>query len=349
MASPSVGDNQLAWHFFFEGAGMAPSANAGGTSATNGAANDEITSDAKNGAKNVAKNDAGCALVLEGGGYRGVFTAGVLDVLMEAGLYGFQSVWGTSAGALNAASFKSHQPGRTIRVMLAFRDDPRMMSFRSLATTGNFTGSEFLYHEVQQELDPCDDATFNANPMPMYCVASDVVFGRAAYLQAKRFPQDLPMVQASASLPLVSRMVEIGGHRYLDGGTTDSVPAEMALGMAEGDRPAGMVPASRALVVLTQHRSYIKSDGIEKVAIRSRRYDEYPYYVEALRTRANRYNAQRERLWKLEREGRILVLAPSKPVEVSTTEREGAPLLALYIDGRNQAKARLDEIRRFVG
>lgn len=347
MRRTVLGDNLLAWHFSTEGAGMALTTSANGASATNDAAYNDARQDAN--AQQTTQKDTGCALVLEGGGYRGVFTAGVLDVLMEAGLYGFQSVWGTSAGALNAASFKSHQPGRTIRVMLAFRDDPRMMSFRSLATTGNFTGSEFLYHEVQQELDPCDDATFNANPMPMYCVASDVVFGRAAYLQAKRFPQDLPMVQASASLPLVSRMVEIGGHRYLDGGTTDSVPAEMALGIAKGDRPAGMVAASRALVVLTQHRSYVKGDGIEKVAIRSRRYDEYPYYLEALRTRADRYNAQRERLWKLEREGRIIILAPSKPVEVSTTEREGAPLLALYMDGRNQAKAHLDEIRRFVG
>ncbi|MDD5799460.1 MAG: patatin family protein [Coriobacteriales bacterium] len=289
----------------------------------------------------------GCALVLEGGGYRGVFTAGVLDVLMENGVYGFQSVWGTSAGALNATGFKSHQPGRTIRVMLAFRDDPRMMSFRSLARTGNFTGGDFLYHEVQDSLDPCDVRTFNQNPLPMYCVATDVVFGAPAYLQVKCLPDDVQRIQASASLPLVSRMVQLDGHRYLDGGTTDSVPVEVALGLRDG-APEGYQPASRALVVLTQHRSYVKDGATERLAVRSHRYDEYPYYLEALRTRAQRYNRQRQHIWDLEGQGRALVFAPSKPVEVSTAEREGGPLLALYIDGRQQAQARLDEIRRFV-
>ena len=288
------------------------------------------------------------ALVLEGGGYRGVFTAGVLDVLMERGLTNFASVWGTSAGALNASSFKSRQIGRTIRIMLSFRDDRRLMSFFSLATTGNITGGEFLYHTVQDEIDPCDVETFNNNPMRMYACTSDVVFGIPHYFEVKKLPDDVDMIRASSSLPLVSTAVEIDDHRYLDGGTTDSVPVEMALGMTSAPETADYAPASRAMVVLTQHREYEKGKQLERMAVLSRRYKEFPLYVDALNTRAERYMQQRERIWDLEREGRILVLAPPTPVTVATNEHAGEPLLKLYLQGRRQAEQRIDEIIEFL-
>lgn len=290
----------------------------------------------------------GSALVLEGGGYRGVFTAGVLDVLMEHGVYGFESVWGTSAGALNAASFKSRQLGRTIRIMLAFRDDRRFMSLMSLARTGSLAGGDFLYHTVQEELDPSDDATFNANPLRMFVVASDVVFGTAAYLECRRFPEDVEKVKASASMPLVSRLVEIGGHRYLDGGTTDSIPVEVALGLPGASSVDGYVPARRAVVVLTQHLSYRKGPTNERLVARSHRYDEYPYFLQALESRSVRYNAQRDHVLQLAEEGRVLAFSPTRPVTVGVNESEGAPLLELYLDGRRQAEARLDEVKAFV-
>ncbi len=288
------------------------------------------------------------ALVLEGGGYRGVFTAGVLDVLMENGVYDFGSVWGTSAGALNAASYKSRQIGRTIRIMLAFRDDKRMMSLRSFARTGNLTGDRFLYHEVQERIDPCDVRTFNANRLRMLCVATDVVFGSPVYLECKRLPDDVDMVRASASLPLFSRPVEVAGRRLLDGGTTDSVPVEMALGEGASSMPSGLAPASRAVVVLTQHESYRKDGSTESLVVRSHRYDEYPYYTHALETRAERYNAQYARVRELEAEGRAFVFSPSAPVGVATAEKEGKPLLELYVDGRTQATRRLGALREVL-
>lgn len=288
------------------------------------------------------------ALVLEGGGFRGMFTAGVLDVLMERGLTGFSSVWGVSAGAICAANFRSGQIGRTMRDMLAFRDDRRFMSLWSFASTGNMAGVDFMYDEVQNRLDPCDVDTFNASELPAYVVASDVTFGTAAYLPLSHFPEDVIKVRASASLPGVSTMVEIEGHRYLDGGTTDSIPFEVAMGLSGAREVGGYVPASRALVVLTQHRAYEKGPGTEALVIRSRRYDNYPYYLEALSTRGERYNAQRARLWELEHSGTCLVLAPEKPVEVRTNEHEGEPLLTLYLSGRRQAEARLAEIDAFL-
>lgn len=288
------------------------------------------------------------ALVLEGGGFRGMFTAGVLDVLMERGLTDFSSVWGTSAGAMNAVSFKSGQIGRTMRVMLAFRDDKRFMSLLSFAKTGDMTGGEFVYDHVQNELDPCDRVAFEENPMPMWAVASDVTFGTAGYLPVRHFPEDAQKVRASASLPGVSNIVDIEGHRYLDGGTTDAIPYAVAMGLDGARQVEGHTPAERALVVLTQDRDYVKKGVMEQVALRSHRYDAFPYYTEALRTRPERYNACRERLWELEREGRCLVIAPEKPVTVGVMEHEGAPLLDLYLQGRRQAEARLAEVDEFL-
>ena len=290
------------------------------------------------------------ALVLEGGGFRGMFTAGVLDVLMERGLTGFSSIWGVSAGAINGSNFRSRQIGRTMRDMLAFRDDRRFMSLWSFVTTGDVAGADFMYDEVQNRLDPCDTDAFNASETPFYVTVSDVTFGAPAYLPVRRYPEDLVKVRASASLPTVSRMVEVDGHRFLDGGTTDSIPFETALGLPEGREVEGYVPASRAVVVLTKDRTFVREQAGsgESIALRSHRYDRYPSYLEALRTRAERYNAQRERLWEQERAGSCLVIAPEEPVTVGPATRDGESLLTLYVAGRRQTEARLAEIDAFL-
>lgn len=291
----------------------------------------------------------GVALVLEGGGFRGIFTAGVLDVLQERGIYGFDSIWGVSAGAINAASFKSRQIGRSMRIILAFRDDRRFMSLWSWATTGDMAGAEFMYDEIQNHLDPCDNETFNSNPLRMYTVATDTVFGAPAYLPCVSFPEDVDKVRASASLPLVSNRVEVDGHLYLDGGTADSIPFAVALGVDDAPAVKGHVPAARAVVVVTRERGYVKTDATERVYLRSRRYDAYPYYTEALASRAERYNASRERLFELEAEGRALVIEPPAPVEVGNTGADGAALLRLYLQGRAAAEGKLAELRELAG
>lgn len=291
------------------------------------------------------------ALVLEGGGFRGMFTAGVLDVLQERGAYGFSGIWGVSAGAVNASNFRSRQIGRTMRDILAFRDDRRFMSLWSLATTGDMAGVDFMYDEVQNRLDPCDTDAFNASKTPMWAVVSDVTFGTPAYLPVRRYPEDIDRVRASASLPTVSRIVELDGHRYLDGGTTDSIPYAAALGLPGAPEVEGRPAAERALVVLTQDRGFVREQAGsgEQIALRSHRYDRYPYYLEALRTRAERYNAQRERLWELEDAGTCLVIAPEEPVRVGSSTRDGESLLALYVAGRRQALERIAEIEAFLG
>lgn len=288
------------------------------------------------------------ALVLEGGGFRGIFTAGVLDVMQEHGIYGFDSVWGVSAGAIAAVSFKSRQIGRSMRIILAFRDDKRFMGLWSFATTGNITGAEFMYEEIQNHLDPCDSETFNSNPLRMYAVATDTVFGNAAYLPCRRFPDDVRKVQASASLPMVSHRVEIDGHRYLDGGTADSIPFAVALGLEGAPAVEGHTPASKAVVVLTRERGFVKTNKTEQMYLRSHRYDGYTFYTDALKSRAERYNACRKQLFQLEEQGRVLILEPPRPVEVGNTGATGEKLLQLYLQGRTAATQKLDRLQEFL-
>ena len=182
----------------------------------------------------------------------------------------------------------------------------------------------------------------------MYFVASDVLFGTPAYLPVEGERLDATKARASASLPGVSTMVEIDGHRYLDGGTTDSIPFAVAMGLDDAPEVPGAEPADRALVVLTQDRTYIKDGATERAILRTHRYDAYPYYEQALATRADRYNAQREELAGLEAEGRALVLRPPEPVKIRTSEHNGEPLLRLYLQGRQEAMSHLDEIRAFL-
>lgn len=289
------------------------------------------------------------ALVLEGGGFRGIYTGGVLDVLLENGLGdAFSVTWGVSAGATNASTFKARQIGRTCRVFLAFRDDPRFMSFQSLARTGSIAGNDFVYGDVMYKLDPFDIEAFHANPMRMMAVVTDATFGTPAYFEIAQLPEDTIKVVASTSLPVVSETIEIDGGRYLDGGTADSVPIEVALGETKGVGVPDDIPIpEKALVVLTQHRGY-KKGPYSLMALARKRYAGYPYLIEAIETRAERYNAQRQHIWELEEQGRVMVLAPKDPVELSLTETSGAKLLDLYIRARKETTELLPKIRAFL-
>jgi predicted patatin/cPLA2 family phospholipase len=283
----------------------------------------------------------GVALVLEGGGMRGMFTAGVIDVLLREGLgHAFSHVWGVSAGAINGANFMAGHDGRFCRDVLAFRDNPEFMSVRSLVTTGDMVGRDFLYNRINNEFDPFDYAAFNANPIPFTVVATDVMYGSAAYLEVASLPQDMNAIVASASLPLVSEFVEYQGRNYLDGGPSCSIPVEAAL--AHGD-------ANRALVVLTRERSYVKTSPSVPMGLARRRYKEQPLLIEALQTRPERYNAQRAAAFELEQAGSAVVIAPPTPVNLPTLPSSGTPLLELYVQGRAACEAELGNIKALLG
>lgn len=284
-----------------------------------------------------ANNAGKVAMVLEGGSFRCQFTAGVLDVFMENGVE-VAACYGVSAGALSGLSYKSRQIGRVNRVNLAFCNDSRYMGAKSFATSGSVVGYDFLLNDIQDRLDPFDNEAFEKNPMELYAVATDVVFGTPAYLPVKNAVLDVDALRATTSLPLVTQPVEMGDAIYLDGGVADSVPVEHALEDAGFDR---------AVVVLTQDRTY-KKGPYEFLAAAHARYAAYPYLLEALENRHERYNEQREHIWEYERRGRALVIAPPQPVEVGHIEHDPEKLLELYIQGRQEGKRRLDEVRSFI-
>lgn len=284
-----------------------------------------------------ANNAGKVAMVLEGGSFRCQFTAGVLDVFMENGVE-VSACYGVSAGALSGLNYKSRQIGRANRVNLAFCNDSRYMGAKSFATSGSVVGYDFLLNDIQDRLDPFDNDAFEKNPMSLYAVATDVVFGTPAYLPVENAVLDVDALRATTSLPLMTQPVEMGDAIYLDGGVADSVPVEHALEDAGFDR---------AIVVLTQDRTY-KKGPYEFLAAAHARYAAYPYLLEALENRHERYNEQREHIWEYERQGRALVIAPPQPVEVRHIEHDPAKLLALYIQGRQEGKRRLDEVRAFI-
>lgn len=169
-------------------------------------------------------------LVLEGGGMRGIYTAGVLDLFMDRGL-AFDGVIGVSAGAIHGCSFLAGQRGRNIRYYKKYCRDWRFMSLRNLLFTGDIAGGKFCYHTLPEQLDPFDYETFNRNPAEFYVCCSNVKTGKPEYLHLTDMKEQIDYLRASASLPLVSRIVKAGGKLLLDGGCTDSIPVKAFMEM----------------------------------------------------------------------------------------------------------------------
>lgn len=265
------------------------------------------------------------ALVLEGGGMRGAYTAGVLDYLMEKGV-SFDSIYGVSAGALTGANFKAGQVGRGLRTFAAYLHDERYAGPQHLLKTGDWFNIDFSYNKIPNELDPADYDTFNASPVNFYSVVSNVETGKAEYIRITDLKQQMDLVRASATLPLLSNIVEIDGKKYLDGGSCDSIPLKKS--MADGH--------SKNLVVLTQHRGFTKKPSANRYACRLM-YKKYPNYVKAMDNRHNMYNRQLKLVYEMEKQGKAFVIQPAAKVEVSRLEKNPARLVELYHQGKIDA------------
>lgn len=276
-------------------------------------------------------------LVLEGGAMRGLFTAGVLDVLMENGVT-FDGMIGVSAGAAFGCNFKSGQIGRVLRYNVRYCRDPEYCGWRSLLRTGDLFGAEFCYRKLPNELDPFDIDAFNANPMAFWLVCTDVETGKPVYHRCERAGDDCSdWIRASASMPLVSRVVEKDGGKYLDGGIADSIPLKAFEEM--GYR--------RNVVVLTQPDGYVKkpSRGLALVRLAMRR---YPHVAETLARRHEIYNEAAAYVRQQEQSGETLVIRPEVPLDIGRVEHDPAKMQAVYHLGRKAAQAKLEEIFSFT-
>ena len=262
-----------------------------------------------------------CNLVLEGGAMRSLFTAGVLDFLMDKGVV-CQRVIGTSAGALCGYNYVAGSTGRTCYINVNFAPDPRYLSLRSFAKTGNAYGRDFSFEEIPNRIEPFDYDAYRRSPIEIVAVSSDLDLGEADYHVIEDPQKDLPYVMASSSMPLVSQIVEIDGKRLLDGGTCDSIPIDYS-------RSTG---AAKHLVVLTQDASYRK--GRDKMlAIERQVYGDYPYYLERLEHRPYEYNRTIRRIERMAQAGEAFVIRPERPVGVSNIEHDQEKLFALYEHG----------------
>ena len=268
---------------------------------------------------------------------RGMFTCGVIDVLMEAGVT-FDGAAGISAGAVFGCNFKSNQPGRAIRYNKRYGADPRYCSLRSLLKTGDLYGAEFCYHTIPDELDVFDRAAFRENPMAFYIGATDVETGECRYHACTDGGErDMLWLQASASMPVVSRPVAVDGHRMLDGGISDAVPFAFMEGQGY----------DRNVIVLTQPRGYRKqpASGLPLMKLMLRK---TPAVARAMAARHEMYNRQMAEIDAREAAGTSLVIRPPQALGIRRTESDPAQLERVYQLGVAEGKARLEEIRRFL-
>lgn len=285
----------------------------------------------------MTETKARTALIMEGGAMRGMFTCGVTDVLMENGIE-FEAAAGISAGAAFGCNIKSRQPGRAIRYNKKYCGDPRYCSMRSLRRTGDLYGADFCYRELPQELDIFDRDAFSANPMEFYVGATDIRTGEAVFHKCTDGGEnDCEWMRASASMPLVSRVVRLDGRELLDGGIVDAVPYRF---MEE-------LGYTHNVIVLTQPKGYRKKKSRALAAFRLK-LREYPALIAAMERRHEMYNAQMDQIDERERTGAAFVIRPPEPLKIGHTEKDPAELERVYQIGRKEARRRLDELKAFI-
>ena len=276
-------------------------------------------------------------LVLEGGAMRGMFTCGALDVFMENGLR-FDGAVGISAGAVFGCNYKSNQPGRALRYNKRFCRDWRYCSWRSWLLTGDLYGAKMCYDLIPHKLDPFDTETFRNNPMKFYLVATDVETGEAVYhLCTDGDETDMPWFRASASMPVASKPVMIGGRGYLDGGVADPIPLTYFQSIGY----------DRCVVILTQPETYVKQpqkhQRLMDVMLRK-----YPRVAARLADRHERYNRTAAMIREEERAGQILVIRPPEALNIGPVCKEPSELQRVYDIGRRTAEERLEAVRSFL-
>ena len=277
-------------------------------------------------------------LILEGGALRGLFSAGVTDVMMENNI-SFDGLAGVSAGAAFGCNYKSRQPGRVIRYNKRFAHDWRYCSVRSLIKTGDLFGGEFDYHTLPDTIDPFDGKTFDENPMEFYAVCTDLENGKAVYKKLMHYDYECAeWIRASASMPLASHIVEINGKKLLDGGIADSVP--LAFFEQKG--------YNRNVVVLTQPAGYVKKPNSLMPLIRLQLHG-YSAFLKAAADRHIMYNEKLDYISSQEKQGNVFVIRPQKKLPINHITHDTSLMQKVYDEGRKAMSERLDELKEYLG
>ena len=277
-------------------------------------------------------------LVLEGGGLRTIFSAGVCDAFLDLDLPMPNYTIGVSAGLAYGVSYLARQPRRNLKLVTTYANDPRYMSLRNLANPKNrsYFGLKFVYEAIPTRLLPFDYDAFDAYPGTVEAVVTNLNTGLAEYLPLPR--RDCPnlLLEASCAIPMMFPAIEYGGQFYYDGGCADAIPWKRAF-------EAG---CDRVVVVLTRERDYRKESD-RSLRVLESTFRKYPAFVETMRTRAAHYNTSREELFALEQEGKLIVIAPEDTLGCSRTEKDTEVLRGLWQAGYFAAHRCSQQIREF--
>lgn len=275
-------------------------------------------------------------LVLEGGGMRGLYTCGVMERFMEKDLY-FKYVIGVSAGACNAVSYISKQRGRNEKVIIGYVKDWRYMSLRSFILTKSYFGMDFIFDEIPNKHVSFDYETFQKSPCDFLIGATDCKTGKPVYFHKEDIGEKFQALRASASLPMISPIVNYKGYELLDGGISDSIPIRKSI--KDGN--------TKNIIVLTRNKGYRKSPS-KFTGLLKRTFRKYPLFLETMMNRYKTYNETLDYIEQLEREGKVIVIRPSKELEVGRLEKDPKKLYGLLHNGYTDAEISYDKIMEFV-
>ncbi|EIC94574.1 phospholipase, patatin family [Lachnoanaerobaculum saburreum F0468] len=278
------------------------------------------------------------ALCLEGGSLRGLFTAGVLDAFLDSDLY-IEYVNGVSAGSMNGMNYVSKQRGRSKRINLKYLHDKRYISFRNMFTSRQIFNFDFLFGDISNKYDPFDWDAFNDKAQRYEAVATDVITGESAYFNKDSCSDIIAAVEASSSIPVMSKMIDVDGRKYLDGGISTSIAYNRAFELGY----------SKVVAVLTREEGYRKKP-VNKVneSICKRYFKPLPKLVDKLMTVPKRYNEMQEEMDMLANEGRLLIIRPPKKVIVQRLEKSVAKLESLYKEGYEEGMKNIENVRKFL-
>jgi predicted patatin/cPLA2 family phospholipase len=272
------------------------------------------------------------SLVLEGGGMRGLYTAGVLDYFLDKGLF-FEDIIGVSAGACNSVSYITGQRGRTLKINADYCADKRYVSIMGLFTRGSIFNMDFLFDDIPNELIPFDYDKYKASGCRLIAVATDCETGKSFYAPINDMRIDDIYVRASSSIPLVSPIVEASNRKLVDGGPSDSIPIHYSV-------DSGF---DKHIIVLTRHQGYVKKKNklypLCKLALKK-----YPKLVETIKNRHIHYNESLKLAEQLEKENKAILIRPKNPVKVSRFEKNPENLRNLYKIGYEDAKEKYESI-----
>lgn len=277
-------------------------------------------------------------LVLEGGSLRGLYSAGVLDIMMDNDI-NIDCIVGTSAGALFGPNYFSNQRGRAIRYNKRFCKDRRNISMWSFLLTGNVVNKNFAYYRITKEFDVFDNDTFMKSGKELYVTATNIKTGNCDYFKIDDVLKDMEKLRATSAIPIMTRPVKIDDDYYLDGGVSDSIPVRKCLELG----------CDKVIVVLTQPDGYVKRKiSDKKVRAVKFIFKKYPKLVDRMLNRHNDYNECIKYIEELEKDGKAFVIRPSEKLDIDLIERNPDKLESIYQIGIKDMKKKIKSLKKYL-